>query len=74
MDLACGTPARPAREFASLQQDAVLPAQFGKVKKDRAADDAAPDDDDLRMTLHDNLNSRAVGEIASASPDGENGR
>ena len=41
-----GVPGRPAGELLALEQHDVAPAELGEVIGDRAADDAAADDDD----------------------------
>ena len=48
-------PCRPRRQFITLQQHNIRPAQLGQVVQDGAADNAASDDDGLGMGAHKGL-------------------
>ncbi len=49
VNLPGGVPARAGSELGALEQHDILPTKFRQVKEDRAADDTAADDDDLRV-------------------------
>ena len=51
VDVCRRMPGGAACQFRPFQQDDIRPAKLGQVVKDRAADEATPDDNDLRVGL-----------------------
>ncbi len=50
-----GMPGRAGGQFRAFDEHNIGPAEFGEVIQDGTADDAAPDDDDPCMALHEKL-------------------